>query len=77
MLYLQSRHEGVVAKRLAALGLGEKGAGAEVRPGVNLVVRDSEAMALLDTADNLRDLAVVAPQVAEFFISTPPLFTRG
>ena len=26
-------------------------------------------MALLDTADNLRDAAVVAPEVAEFFIS--------
>ena len=51
------------------MSLGEKGAGAEVRSGVNLVVRDSEAVALLDTSDNLRDLTVVAPQVAEFFIS--------
>ena len=55
-------------QRLAALSLGEKGAGAEVRPGVNLVIGDNEAVAFFDASDNLRDLAVVAPQVAEFFI---------
>ena len=42
--------------------------GAEVRPGVNLAVGDNEAVAFFDAADNLRDSAVVAPQVAEFFI---------
>lgn len=67
-LMLQSRHEGVAAQRLAALSLGKNGAGAEVRPGVNLVVGDNEAVAFFDAADNLRDSAVVAPQVAEFFI---------
>lgn len=63
-----ARHEGVALQRLAALSLGEKCAGAEVRPGVNLVVGDNEAVAFFDAADYLRDLAVVAPQVAEFFI---------
>ena len=67
-LLLQSRHEGVAAQRLAALSFGEKGAGAEVGPGVNLVVGDNEAVTFFDAADNLRDSAVVAPQVAEFFI---------
>ena len=67
-LLFQSRHEGVAAQRLATLSLGKNGTGAEVRPGVNLVVGDNEAVAFFDAADNLRDSAVVAPQVAEFFI---------
>ena len=67
-LLLQSRHQGVALQRLAALSLGEKCARAEVRPGVNLAVGDNEAVAFFDAADNLRDSAVVAPQVAEFFI---------
>ena len=50
------------------MSFGEKGAGAEVGPGVNLVVGDNEAVTFFDAADNLRDSAVVVPQVAEFFI---------
>ena len=68
-LLFQSRHEGVAAQRLATLSFGEKGAGAEVGAGVNFAVRDNEAVTFFDAADYLRDLAVVAPQVAEFFIS--------
>lgn len=59
-----ARHEGVALQRLAALSLGKNGAGAEVRPGVNLVVGYNEAVAFFDAADKLRDSAVVAPQVA-------------
>ena len=59
-----ARHESVALQRLAALSLGEKGAGAEVRPGVNLAVGDNEAVAFFDSVDNLRDSAVVARQVA-------------
>ena len=35
---------------------------------MNLVIGDNEAVAFFDASDNLRDLSVVAPQVAEFFI---------
>lgn len=66
---LQSRHEGVALHRLAALSLGEKGAGPEVRPGVYFRVGYDDAVAFLDAADYLRDATVVAPEVAEFFIS--------
>lgn len=63
-----ARHKSVAVQRLAALSLGEKGAGPEVRPGVYFRVGDDEAVALLDAADYLRDATVVAPEVAEFFI---------
>ena len=68
-LLLQSRHEGVALHRLAALSLGEKCAGSEVRPGVYFLVDYDDAVAFLDAADNLRDATVIAPEVAEFFIS--------
>lgn len=55
-------------QRLAALSLGEKGAGAKVRPGVRLSVGDTEAVAHFHVVDYLRDATVVAPEVAEFFI---------
>ena len=67
-LLLQSRHEGVAAQRLAALSLGEKCASPEVCAGVYFRVSDNETVAFLDAADNLRDLSVMTPKVAEFFI---------
>ena len=68
-LLLQSRHQDVALHRLAALSRGEKGAGSEVCPGVYFRVGYGDAVAFLSAADNLRDAMVVAPEVAEFFIS--------
>ena len=60
-----ARHESVALQRLAALSLGEKGAGAEVRPGVSFLVGNDELVAQFHIADNLRDSAVVGKPKSE------------